>query len=49
MGQIVHQTEGNKGGHFPAWENPDFIINDLRKMFGKGGGAYGLIEGRNGY
>lgn len=23
-----------KGGHFPAWENPDAIISDLREYFG---------------
>jgi hypothetical protein len=28
---------------------PENIISDLRTMFGRGGGAYGVVKGRNGY
>jgi hypothetical protein len=28
---------------------PDIIARDLQKMFGKGGGAYGVVPGRNGF
>ena len=29
--------------------SPHIIARDLQKMFGKGGGAYGAVEGKNGY
>lgn len=35
--------------HFYAHECPDLLVADMRTMFGKGGGAYGLIEGKEGY
>jgi len=49
LGPIVFESEYESGGHFAAWERPDAIIKDLRTMFGKGGGAYGVVEGKNGY
>lgn len=35
--------------HFYATEHPDWLIEDLRIMFGKGGGAYGVVEEKDGY
>ena len=32
-----------------ALERPEWLARDLRKMFGKGGGAAGVVEGKNGY
>jgi hypothetical protein len=32
-----------------ATEHPDFLVRDLRKMFGKGGGAYDVVKGKSGY
>jgi len=42
-------SENERGGHFAAWERPDVIAGDLRAMFKKGGGAYGVVKGRDGY
>ncbi|KAI9881263.1 MAG: hypothetical protein M1830_005549 [Pleopsidium flavum] len=49
LGPVVFESDNEKGGHFAAWERPDTIADDLRKMFGKKGGAYGLIKGKEGY
>lgn len=48
-GELVFQREWDSGGHFAAWERPKLLIADIREMFGKGGGAYGVIQGRDGY
>ena len=48
-GEVVFQREHEMGGHFAAWERPREIVADLRSMFGKDGGAYGVVEGRDGY
>lgn len=49
MGNIVFESEHTKGGHFAAYEEPELLANDLRRMFGKGGGAFGVVKGSNGY
>jgi hypothetical protein len=49
LGKVVFESENEKGGHFGAWERPDVIVRDLRKMFGKEGGAFGSVEGASGY
>ena len=49
MGNLVFESEYEKGGHFAAWERPDAIVSDLRTMFGRGGGAFGVVEGTDGY
>ena len=49
MGPVVYESFSDKGGHFAATERPDVIASDLQKMFGKGGGAYGVIKGKEGY
>ena len=49
MGPVVFQKEHEKGGHFAAWERPEAMVSDLRAMFGKTGGAYGVVKGRSGY
>jgi pimeloyl-ACP methyl ester carboxylesterase len=49
MGRVVHQREYEVGGHFAAWEQPEMLVGDLREMFGRGGGAEGVIEGASGY
>ncbi|MCJ1306624.1 hypothetical protein MMC25_000267 [Agyrium rufum] len=49
LGPLVYVSDNDKGGHFAATESSDVIINDLRKMFGKKGGAYGVVEGKDGY
>ena len=47
--RIVAEFEHDSGGHFAAHEKPDELAGDLRKMFGKGGGAYGVVPGKDGY
>ena len=49
IGKLVFESEHAKGGHFAAFEHPNELAGDLRKMFGKGGPAYGVIPGKNGY
>lgn len=47
--RIVFESEHNAGGHFAAYENPDALVDDLRKMFGKSGPAAGVVPGCTGY
>ena len=49
QGQVVYVSESPHGGHFAATEHPEVIAADLQKMFGKGGGAYGVVKGKDGY
>lgn len=46
---LVFESEHTEGGHFPAHEKPDLLVGDLRKMFGKGGPAFGAVSGKTGY
>ncbi|KAK7023640.1 hypothetical protein VNI00_016602 [Paramarasmius palmivorus] len=46
---IVLLEEHEHGGHFAAHEQPEALVADLRKMFGKGGPAYGVVPGKDGY
>lgn len=32
-----------------ATEHPELVARDLKAMFGKGGGAFGVVEGKSGY
>ncbi|KAJ6590536.1 Alpha/Beta hydrolase protein [Mycena vulgaris] len=49
MGNVVFDGEHESGGHFAAYERPEYLAADLRKMFGKGGPAFGVVSGKNGY
>ncbi|KAI1290673.1 microsomal epoxide hydrolase [Xylaria venustula] len=49
LGDVVFERAHEDGGHFAAWERPDEIVRDVRDMFGKGGGAFGVVKGANGY
>ncbi|KAI0823302.1 alpha/beta-hydrolase [Trametes gibbosa] len=49
LGKVVFQSEHDRGGHFAAFEQPELLAGDLRKMFGKGGPAYGVVPGKDGY
>ncbi|KAJ6472488.1 Alpha/Beta hydrolase protein [Mycena sanguinolenta] len=48
-GNVVFEQEHTMGGHFAAHEVPELLVGDLRKMFGKGGPAYGVVAGHSGY
>jgi hypothetical protein len=37
------------GGHFAAHEQPGAIASDLRKMFERGGPAYDVVPGSDGF
>ncbi|KAF9073129.1 Alpha/Beta hydrolase protein [Rhodocollybia butyracea] len=49
VGNVVFEAEHNVGGHFAALEQPEQLVADLQQMFGKGGSAYGVVPGRDGY
>ncbi|KAI0079393.1 alpha/beta-hydrolase [Panus rudis PR-1116 ss-1] len=49
LGNIVFEHEHDVGGHFAAYEEPGLLAADLRKMFGNGGPAFGVVSGKNGY
>ncbi|KAI5892391.1 alpha/beta-hydrolase [Schizophyllum commune H4-8] len=49
MGNVVFEADHDKGGHFAAYEVPEALADDLRRMFGKEGVAYGVVDGLDGY
>ncbi|TFK52704.1 alpha/beta-hydrolase [Heliocybe sulcata] len=49
VGNVVFQSEHTAGGHFAAFERPRELVDDLRKMYGRGGPAYGAVAGMHGY
>ena len=48
-GNAVLVREHERGGHFAAHETPDLLVDDVRKMFEKGGPAFGVVDGCSGY
>jgi len=48
-GRIVFESDHKVGGHFAAYEQPEALVGDLRKMFGKSGPAEGVVPGCTGY
>lgn len=49
LGPVVFESDNESGGHFYATERPELLARDLKEMFGKGGGAYGVVAGKSGY
>lgn len=49
IGNIVRETEFEKGGHFAAWEAPEVLVNDLKAFMGRSGEAYGVVTNRDGF
>ncbi|KZP29214.1 alpha/beta-hydrolase [Athelia psychrophila] len=49
QGNLVFSNEHDKGGHFAAFEQPELLAGDLRKMFGRGGPAFGVVPGKTGF
>jgi hypothetical protein len=45
----VFESEHDSGGHFAAYEEPEALVDDLRKMFGKSGPAASIVPGCPGY
>ncbi|VDB85441.1 unnamed protein product [Peniophora sp. CBMAI 1063] len=48
-GELVQAVRHDRGGHFPAYEVPDSLVDDLRKMFGQDGPAYRAVLNSDGY
>ncbi|KAF9266802.1 alpha/beta-hydrolase [Marasmius fiardii PR-910] len=46
---LIFESDHDSGGHFAAHEKPEELVEDLRKMFGKNGPAFGVVPGKNGY
>ncbi|KAJ8083462.1 hypothetical protein PM082_009336 [Marasmius tenuissimus] len=46
---VVFHSKHERGGHFAAHEVPELLVDDLRKMYGKNGPAYGVVPGKDGY
>lgn len=44
LGPIVYEKLHSDGGHFAAHERPQELAEDLREMFGKGGGAFNVVK-----
>lgn len=49
LGNVVFESDNDSGGHFFASEKPQLLARDLKTMFGKGGGAYGVVKSKSGY
>lgn len=49
QGDVVFEKLHDRGGHFFAYENPDLLIADVREMYGRDGGAAGVVSGADGY
>ena len=49
LGPVVFESLHGDGGHFAAHERPGALVDDLNQMFGKGGGAFGVIGDQDGY
>ncbi|TRM60528.1 Alpha/Beta hydrolase protein [Schizophyllum amplum] len=49
LGNVVFEAEHKSGGHFAAYERPQTLVGDLQAMFGKGGPAYAVVLGKDGY
>ena len=45
----MFESEHDKGGHFAAFEVPEKLAGDIRKMYAKGGPAYGVVARKTGY
>ncbi|ROW05703.1 hypothetical protein VMCG_05211 [Cytospora schulzeri] len=44
LGDVVFEKEHEKGGHFPAWDQPEALVEDLRTMFNPEGPAYRALH-----
>ena len=49
LGPLVFWSVHEKGGHFAAWEKPEELVDDLRRMFGRDGPVAGCCGVANGY
>jgi len=47
--KIVFESKHEVGRHFTAYEQPEALVSDLRKMFGKSGPAASVVPGCTSY
>ena len=45
----MQSVRHDRGGHLAAYEVPELLVGDLRKMFGRDGPAFGVVGGKSGY
>ena len=43
------ESEHASGGHFAAYKKPEALVDDLRRIFGKGGPASNVVPGHDGF
>ncbi|KAH8693620.1 epoxide hydrolase [Talaromyces proteolyticus] len=48
-GNVVRETDYDKGGHFAAWEVPELLVQDVKAFLAKSGAGYGAVSGQDGY
>ncbi|KAH6906375.1 epoxide hydrolase [Coprinopsis sp. MPI-PUGE-AT-0042] len=46
---LVFESQHSRGGHFAAYEVPELLAEDLRRMYGKGGPCFAVVPGLTGY
>ncbi|EMD39720.1 hypothetical protein CERSUDRAFT_112026 [Gelatoporia subvermispora B] len=49
LGNVIYESEHERGGHFAAHERPEDLVSDVRQMFAKDGPAHGIVPGKSGY
>ncbi|KAG2100380.1 Alpha/Beta hydrolase protein [Suillus discolor] len=49
VNNVVIESYHKTGGHFAASERPEELVEDVRKMFAKGGPAFAIVPGKSGY
>ena len=49
IGNVVFDHQYDMGGHFASFERPNELVDDLRKMYGRGGPAFGVVKSASGY
>ncbi|OAX44299.1 alpha/beta-hydrolase [Rhizopogon vinicolor AM-OR11-026] len=49
LNNVVFESHHRTGGHFPAIERPEELVQDVRKMFAKGSPAFSIVPGKTGY
>jgi pimeloyl-ACP methyl ester carboxylesterase len=49
LNNVVIESHHTSGGHFAGYERPEVLVEDVRKMFAKGGPAFAIVPGRSGY
>ncbi|OAX44298.1 alpha/beta-hydrolase [Rhizopogon vinicolor AM-OR11-026] len=49
VNKVVSESHHTTGGHFPATERPEELVQDVRKMFARGSTAFAIVPGKTGY